>query len=94
MVFSGTVSNNWLHSHTWANTDPGNNTVLGVGNRHGVWVQLAGCVIACLGMIYAFYVKPLIKRRNERLVLEEIARAKAEGHKPSFPRHTSESVHA
>ena len=54
----------------------------------------AGCVIACLGMIYAFYVKPLIKRRNERLVLEEIARAKAEGRKPSFPRHTSESVHA
>ena len=71
-----------------------NYTVLGVGNRHGVWVQLAGCVIACLGMIYAFYVKPLIKRRNERLVLEEIARAKAEGRKPSFPRHTSESVHA
>jgi len=71
-----------------------NYTVLGVGNRHGVWVQLAGCVIACLGMTYAFYVKPLIKRRNERLVLEEIARAKAEGRKPSFPRHTSESVHA
>ena len=51
-------------------------------------------MIACLGMTYAFYVKPLIKRRNERLVLEEIARAKAEGRKPSFPRHTSESVHA
>ncbi|NBX25733.1 MAG: hypothetical protein EBQ99_06745, partial [Planctomycetes bacterium] len=40
-----------------------NYTVLGVGSRHGVGLQLAGCVVACLGMIYAFYVKPVIKRR-------------------------------
>lgn len=71
-----------------------NYTVLGVGNRHGVWVQLLGCIVACVGMIYAFYVKPVIKQRNERLVLEEIARAKAEGRRPSFPKHHSESVHA
>jgi len=71
-----------------------NYTVLGVGNRHGVWVQLLGCIVACIGMIYAFYVKPVIKQRNERLVLEEIARAKAEGRRPSFPKHHSESVHA
>ncbi len=44
-----------------------NYTVLGVGNREGVWIQLAGCIIAVSGMIYAFYVKPLlIRRRNER----------------------------
>jgi membrane protein YdbS with pleckstrin-like domain len=44
-----------------------NYTVLGVGNREGVWIQLAGCIIAVLGMIYAFYVKPiLIRRRSER----------------------------
>lgn len=43
-----------------------NYTVLGVGNREGVWIQLAGCVIAVLGMCYAFYVKPaIIRRRNE-----------------------------
>ena len=71
-----------------------NYTVLGVGNRHGVWVQLIGCIVACLGMMYAFYVKPVIKRRNERLVLEEIARAKAEGRRPSFAKHHTESVHA
>jgi cytochrome c-type biogenesis protein CcsB len=41
-----------------------NYTVLGVGSRHGVGLQLAGCVVACLGMIYAFYVKPVIKRRS------------------------------
>lgn len=46
-----------------------NYTVLGVGNREGVWIQLAGCIIAVLGMTYAFTVKPmLIRRRNERAV--------------------------
>jgi hypothetical protein len=59
-----------------------------------VAVQLAGCIIACLGMIYAFYVKPVIKRRHQRMVLEEIERARAEGRKPVFPRGLSENVHA
>ncbi len=71
-----------------------NYTVLGVGNRNGVWIQLAGCVIACAGMAWAFYVKPVIKRRNRRLVLEEIARAKAEGRAPHFPKGLQEDVHA
>jgi hypothetical protein len=48
--------------------DPGsgglNYTVLGVGNRVGVGIQMLGCCIAVLGMLYAFYFKPvLIKRR-------------------------------
>jgi hypothetical protein len=46
-----------------------NYTVLGVGNRQGVWVQLSGCIIAVIGMIYAFYVKPAIKRRRRQAVL-------------------------
>ena len=71
-----------------------NYTVLGVGNRQGVWIQLAGCVVACVGMAYAFYVKPAIKRRHRRAVLEEIARAKAEGRAPVFDRNLPESVHA
>ena len=44
-------------------------TVLGVGNRNGVHVQLLGCGIAVAGMIYAFYIKPLIKRRRRDKVL-------------------------
>ena len=40
-----------------------NYTVLGVGSRKGVEVQLAGCILAVMGMVYAFYVKPVIKRR-------------------------------
>ncbi|MFO0829612.1 MAG: hypothetical protein U0572_15845 [Phycisphaerales bacterium] len=45
-----------------------NYTVLGVGNRNGVWTMLAGCCIAVIGMLYAFYVKPLIKRKQREAV--------------------------
>ncbi len=48
-----------------------NYTVLGVGNREGVWIQLLGCCVAVIGMCYAFYVKPLMRRRQTE-------RAKAE----------------
>lgn len=51
-----------------------NYTVLGVGNRNGVYIQLLGCVIAVMGMAYAFYLKPVIKQRRRR---EAYARAAA-----------------
>ena len=41
-----------------------NYTILGVANRHVVFVQLVGCCIAVVGMIYAFYVKAYIRRRR------------------------------
>jgi len=41
-----------------------NYTVLGVGNREGVGIQLLGCCIAVLGMMYAFYVKPILIKRQ------------------------------
>ncbi|MBT8486506.1 MAG: hypothetical protein HKO59_07320 [Phycisphaerales bacterium] len=50
-----------------------NYTVLGVGNRNGVVTQLLGCVIAVIGMIYAFYVKPILKRRRRRAVEAALA---------------------
>ena len=43
-----------------------NYTGLGVGNRNGVYIQLAGCCIAVAGMIFAFYVKPFIRRRQQQ----------------------------
>ena len=49
-----------------------NYTVLGVANRHGVGTMLAGCCIAVAGMLYAFYVKPILKRRKRDAVLESI----------------------
>ena len=54
-----------------------NYTVLGVGNRNGVYTQLLGCAIAVAGMLYAFYVKPVIKRRRQAEVLESLARTRA-----------------
>jgi cytochrome c-type biogenesis protein CcsB len=63
----------WFFQAQWDPPDAGdeaaaasaglNFTVLGVGTRQGVWLQLAGAVLAALGMAYAFYVKPVIKRR-------------------------------
>ncbi|MBX3356133.1 MAG: cytochrome c biogenesis protein CcsA [Phycisphaeraceae bacterium] len=50
-----------------------NYTVLGVGNRHGVYTQLFGVVLSTIGMIYAFYVKPILKRRRIARVHAEVA---------------------
>ena len=52
-----------------------NYTVLGVGNRHGVGVQLLGCCIAVAGMLYAFYVKPLLRRRPAGKLVRNLAAA-------------------
>ncbi|HMN95498.1 MAG TPA: hypothetical protein PKC43_04670 [Phycisphaerales bacterium] len=54
-----------------------NYTVLGVGNREGVYIQLLGCAIAVVGMIYAFYIKPIIKRRRQEAVLAALAASTA-----------------
>lgn len=70
----------WYFQSTWdkppsQDASAGMNyTGLGIGNREGVYVQLAGCCIAVIGMIFAFYVKPVMKRRR----MEE-QRAKAFG---------------
>ena len=53
----------WYFQSTWDPPPRGNPTGgmnftgLGVGNRNGVYVQLAGCCLSVAGMIYAFYVK-------------------------------------
>lgn len=51
-----------------------NFTGLGVGNRNGVYVQLAGCCIAVAGMLFAFYVKPIIRRRRQEQARAKISR--------------------
>ena len=42
-----------------------NYTVLGVGNRVGVLIQLVGGTLMTLGMLYAFYIKPVLIRRRQ-----------------------------
>ena len=41
-------------------------TVFGVGNRQGIWPMTLGCVLITAGCLYAFYVKPVLKRRAAR----------------------------
>jgi hypothetical protein len=45
-----------------------NFTGLGIGNRNGVYLMLFGGTLSVVGSIYAFYVKPVIKRRRAALV--------------------------
>lgn len=52
-------------------------TGLGVGNRNGVVEMLAACTLAVTGMIYAFYIKPALKRRRVREVQDRVARERA-----------------
>jgi hypothetical protein len=66
----------WFFQSQWDPPDPRgertggipsagrNYTVLGVGNRRGVWFMLFGAIISTLGMMYAFYVKPVLRRRE------------------------------
>jgi hypothetical protein len=43
-------------------------TILGVGNRRGIWAMLGGVCLSIAGMIFAFYIKPaVIRRQSERL---------------------------
>lgn len=70
----------WFFQSQWDPPDPArftgdipslglNYTVLGVGNRQGVWVQLGGSVLMVIGLMYAFYVKPvLVRRRQEEAI--------------------------
>lgn len=51
-------------------------TVLGVGNRHGTWTMTLGCVMIFIGLLYAFYLKPIIIRRMKDQALLKAAGAK------------------
>lgn len=54
-------------------------TVLGVGNRVAVGWMLAGTCLSIAGMLYAFYVKPvLIRRRNRRNAANALSGASAD----------------
>jgi hypothetical protein len=53
-------------------------TGLGVGNREGVYTTLAGATLSVIGMMYAFYVKPIIKRRRQERVYASLAASGAD----------------
>ncbi len=60
----------WYFQSTWDPPDRQrgysglNYTGLGIGNRHGVYTMLLGCVLTVFGSLWAFYVKPFLLRRR------------------------------
>ncbi len=61
-------------------------TVLGVGSRPGVWIMVTGCIMMGVGLIYAFYLKPVIIRNMKRKAIAQAkakAFAKAQGLEPA-----------
>lgn len=59
---------NWLLFQSGYNKQE-MSTFIGVGNRPGVGVMTAGCILMAVGLLYAFYVKPvIIRRRKEKAI--------------------------
>lgn len=56
----------WTLFQSGADSDHWAYTILGVGNRRGMWPMVIGCVLVTLGSLYAFYVKPFIKRARQQ----------------------------
>lgn len=59
----------WYFQSQWDPPGQGyggmNYTGVGVGNRNGVYIQLGGTCIAVSGMLFAFYIKPVIRRKSQ-----------------------------
>lgn len=66
-----------------------NYTGVGIGNREGVYTQLAGCCISVFGMLYAFYYKPILRRRmKDRALAEAVTTGRAGGAAEARPEDT------
>ena len=61
----------WTLFQSGAAQDHWSYTILGVGNRRGIWPMVLGCVMITLGCLYAFYVKPVLRRRIVARALSE-----------------------
>jgi hypothetical protein len=57
-----------------AGYDPdGKSSTIGVGNRPGVTLMISGCVLIVIGLMYAFYLKPIVIRRMKAAALARFA---------------------
>ena len=68
----------WLFFQAAYDGDAHHWTVLGVGNRPGVNVMLTGCVLIVLGLMYAFYAKPIIIKKMKANAIAKAAGVKRE----------------
>jgi hypothetical protein len=60
---------NWIFFQAGYDPD-GQSSTIGVGNRPGVGMMLMGCVMIVGGLLYAFYVKPIVVQRMKAKALE------------------------
>jgi len=67
----------WLFFQSGFNPQAGEQlSILGIGNRPGVITMTVGSIMIGLGLLYAFYLKPIIVQRMKRNAIE-VAAAKA-----------------
>lgn len=68
---------NWIFFQAGYDPD-GQSSTIGVGNRPGVVVMVSGCIMIVVGLLYAFYAKPLVIRRMKIAALARATRKKPE----------------
>ncbi|MDB5328332.1 MAG: hypothetical protein JWM57_3901 [Phycisphaerales bacterium] len=66
-VFYG--NNNWIFFQASFDIQNQMWSVLGVGNRPGVYIMVTGCGLIIVGIFYAFYIKPVLVRRMKNQAL-------------------------
>ena len=65
--------------------------MLGVGNRPGVTTMTVACVMIVTGLLYAFYLKPVLIRRMKERAIAQYGRRPAIA-KPSSGNEVIEGV--
>ncbi len=68
---------NWIFFQAGYDPD-GQSSTVGVGNRPGVDIMLAGCIMIVTGLLYAFYLKPIVIRRMKQNAIARAAAKKTE----------------
>ncbi len=82
----------WTLFQSGAAQDHWSYTILGVGNRRGIWPMSIGCILITLGCLYAFYVKPALIRRQRRRALRTAAAEAMHGSPPAPKREAVEAL--
>ncbi|HWB54209.1 MAG TPA: hypothetical protein VG722_08450, partial [Tepidisphaeraceae bacterium] len=68
------ASGDWLFFQAAWDSNGQRWSILGVGNRPGIWTMISGCALIFVGLMYAFYLKPVIIRRMKANALEKARR--------------------
>lgn len=67
-------------------------TGLGVGNRRGMWAMMLGSIMITAGCLYAFYVKPVLRRRRQERITARASAARADVEPAATPAPKPELV--